>query len=41
VFYSAGRIDYLSPAFINHDWIITVNSGISGNLAGFCAALAP
>jgi hypothetical protein len=41
VFYSAGRIDYLSPTFIDHGWIIVVNSGLSGNIAGFCAALAP
>jgi hypothetical protein len=41
VFYSAGRIDYLSPTFINNYWINVVNSGISGNVAGFCAALAP
>jgi hypothetical protein len=41
VFYSAGRIDYLSPTFIEHGWIIVVNSGLSGNVAGFCAALAP
>ena len=41
VFYSAGRIDYLSPTFIDHGWIIVVNSGLSGNVAGFCAALAP
>jgi len=41
VFYSAGRLDYLSPAFINNYWIPVVNSGLSGNVAGFCAALAP
>lgn len=41
VFYSAGRIDYLSPAFVDHFWINIVNSGRSGNLAGFCAALSP
>jgi hypothetical protein len=41
LFYSAGRIDYLSSAFIDHHWIIVVNSGLSGNIAGFCAALAP
>ena len=41
LFYSAGRIDYLSPSFINNYWVIVVNSGLSGNIAGFCAALAP
>ena len=41
LFYSAGRLDYLSPAFMNNYWIIVVNSGLSGNIAGFCAALAP
>ena len=41
VFHSAGRIDYLSPAFSDHGWIIVVNSGLSGNISGFCAALAP
>lgn len=41
VFYSAGRIDYLSPTFSDHYLIIVVNSGLSGNIAGFCAALAP
>jgi hypothetical protein len=38
VFHSAGRIDYLT---FNNDWIIVVNSGLSGNVGGFCAALAP
>jgi hypothetical protein len=41
LFFSAGRIDYLSPTFINKYWINIVNSGTSGNVAGFCAALAP
>src|SRR5262245_6233202 len=41
IFRSAGRIDYLSPTFIDHGWILVVNSGLSGNVAAFCAALAP
>ena len=41
VFRTAGRLDYLSPEFSDHSWIIVVNSGLSGNVAAFCAALAP
>jgi hypothetical protein len=26
---------------VSHDWIMVVNSGLSGYVAGFCAALAP
>jgi hypothetical protein len=38
VFWSAGRIDWLSSGT---NFMITPTTGHSGNVAGFCAALAP